>query len=927
MHVYFKRCLLLGSMICYFGFLSAQVISAPSTAPSTSATPAAQTAAATPSQSAAQSALPDTIRAIVSKFKTLITQYPQEKVYLHHDKSFYTAGDQIWLRGYLVNATSHIPNRLSRLMYVELLNKHDTILHRIKLVAQNGEFYGDIDLPDTLSPGYYRLRAYTNFMRNAGDEFFYNEPIYVGNSRSFKMMSNVSWSMDENKNIVGTVNFKNLNQQPIANSEVEYTLYLKNKSSKKQTTNQSGDINVGFRQSDLDEDQNLLQVTLTIDGVAYKRTFKVPSVSDDIDLQFFPEGGWLLADRDGTVAFKAIDANGMGKQVSGMVYDASGNEMIDFESNALGMGKFRFKPEKGVKYYAEVKTDVMTKRVDLPEAQVSGIVLNAGQSASRVTLMIQATDDVKNSTDQWLLLLHSRGALLNAVMVTKDQLGIAIPVPKEQLPSGIVTFTLCNANGPVSERLVFVNNPLDQLKISITADKPSYEKRERVALTIKVTDSKGTPVQTNLSLAVTDDAIVNPDDMLSTIYSNLLLSSDLKGYIETPHYYFSDSLGVRDADLDYLMMTQGWSRFNVNDVLHGQFPDLEYPLELSSSISGTVRSLTGIARNANLTLLVPTANSGQQIYSATSDDKGHFIFSGFENPDSTEYVIQARSTGGGQNMFVTLDSDFVPVSPFQFQETNKEATPLFQNYLKRSYEQFMYDVEGQMLVLEGVAVEANAVIEKTGDAVIDMITSGMSYYSPHYFDAAKIEELAPGYTFWQLLDLASLYYVSEQDRKIQIRANRSMPLILVDGFTRDLQYVESFVHPTEIDKLIIIRDGNEAAFWGNYAFQNGAIYITMKRGEPNQEASSPGVSVVTPLGYYVGKDFYVPNYSVDEELKNKEPDLRTTVYWSPLVATDQTGTAIVAFYAADDPTTYSVVTETISSGGFIGRARSTVERK
>ena len=84
---------------------------------------------------------------------------------------------------------------------------------------------------------------------------------------------------------------------------------------------------------------------------------------------------------------------------------------------------------------------------------------------------------------------------------------------------------------------------------------------------------------------------------------------------------------------------------------------------------------------------------------------------------------------------------------------------------------------------------------------------------------------------------------------------------------------------------------------------------------------------VKPLGYYRAREFYVPDYNVAEALNNKEPDLRTTVYWSPAVKTDQTGTAIVAFFAADEPTTYSVVTETVSSGGLIGRGTSRISRQ
>lgn len=869
-------------------------------------------------------AIPDTIQRVVQRFRTLNSQYPQEKVYLHHDKSFYAAGDDIWFRAYLVNATTHVPNRLSRLLYVELLNQNDTILYKEKIVRQQEtEFIGDIHLPDTLRPGYYRVRAYTNFMRNAGDDFFFNERIYVGNSRTYSIQPSVVWKTDASGNAEAVVTLCDMSGKPLEKTDAQYVLNLRAKSTKKVKTDANGTFTVSFKQKDM-QDENSLQISADVNGTSFRRTFRIPSLSEDVDVQFFPEGGSLLQGKSGSVAFKAVDANGFGKEIQGSVRDKNGEEVATFASNSLGMGRFTMPVDKDMTYYADVKAGAFTKRVDLPAPLASGIVLNLGQNASRVTLMVQATDDLASSDNQWLLVMHSRGSLLNALMLSKEQIGIPMPINKNQLPSGIITFTLFGKQGPVSERMIFVDNPLDQLSIKITPGKPSYQARDRVSFMVKVSDAKGNPVQTNLSLAVTDDAVANPQDMQSTIFSNLLLTSDLKGYIETPHYYFSDSTGIRTADLDCLMMTQGWTRFSTEDVVHGRFPDLTFPLELSSTISGTVRSLTGIARNASMSLL-PSGDIAQ-IKVTTSDEKGRFEFSGFEYPDSTKYVIQARSSGGASNMFVFLDSDHVPVKQFRSPVPDKEDLPEFQESLKRSYDQFVYDAEARMLMLEGVEVEARAVIPKTGDALIDMITGSMSWYSPNYMDAEKISQY-PGYTFWQLLDLCALANVSEDEERIEIRAGRSNPLILVDGFARDLDYVESFVRPDEIATMIIIKDGNEAAFWGNYAFKNGAIYITMKRGSRNEEADAPGVFVVTPLGFHVAKEFYVPNYAVKDEKTAKIPDNRTTIFWDANVATDQTGTAIVAFYASDAPTTYSVVAETVSSGGFIGRGTASINRQ
>ncbi|MDQ2772667.1 MAG: MG2 domain-containing protein [Bacteroidota bacterium] len=102
-----------------------------------------------------------------------------EKAYLHLDRPYYTSGETVWFKAYLAEADSHRPDTLSKILYVELLSSQRRLVARRTLHLQAGVAPGDLALPDTLPAGTYQLRAYTNWMRNAGPAFFFSRPLAV----------------------------------------------------------------------------------------------------------------------------------------------------------------------------------------------------------------------------------------------------------------------------------------------------------------------------------------------------------------------------------------------------------------------------------------------------------------------------------------------------------------------------------------------------------------------------------------------------------------------------------------------------------------------------------------------------------------------------------------------------------------------------
>ncbi|NNM16758.1 MAG: hypothetical protein HKO56_08875, partial [Bacteroidia bacterium] len=138
-----------------------------------------------------------------------------------------------------------------------------------------------------------------------------------------------------------------------------------------------------------------------------------------------------------------------------------------------------------------------------------------------------------------------------------------------------------------AERLVFLNQD-NQLNISLTTNKQKYTPREKVELTVKVTDDRGIPIPASLSLSVVNDQLLSfADDKSGTIVSQLLLEQDLDQEVHEPGFYFDKKEAKASKSLDYLMMTSGWRRFTWKEVIDEDVPVISFNGE-KAIIGGTV---------------------------------------------------------------------------------------------------------------------------------------------------------------------------------------------------------------------------------------------------------------------------------------------------------------------------------------------------
>jgi hypothetical protein len=501
--------------------------------------------------------------------------YTPEKIYLHHDKPYYLAGEMMWLKAYVLGAANLEASSRSGVLYLDLINDQNQKVDSLILPIEEGEAFGDFSLMDGLPEGVYRIAAYTNWMRNFGEDIFFQKEIYILNGQNEASPKNL------------------------------------------------------------------------------------PEETDEIDLQFFPEGGDLIAKIPNEVAFKALDNRGYGIGVEGAVFDDAGKKVLDFKDHFLGMGSFSFTPDPFKRYFAKLTLkNGESLDIPMPQAKENGYNFHIDEVTDPDNILIRIQTNLQKVSDLFLFAI-ARDRLVYSEGITLGELqSKEILLPKSGFPTGVARITLSDPLGQaLAERVVFINHPRKAI-VEVQTQKKVFGPREEVTLTI----SNNRKIElSHLSISVTVDSLVQMPEFQENIFTHLLLSSDLKGHIESPAYYFESKDLQRQQALRYLMMTQGWRRFGWESLVSGDFPVLIHANEMDLNIKGRLlRSNGNPVANGEAILYLKDKYTTFMLTPTNSD--GYFSFRGFYYKGIIPVVIQGSdSRGRKDNMVVQMTiEDFTP---------------------------------------------------------------------------------------------------------------------------------------------------------------------------------------------------------------------------------------------------------------------------
>ena len=631
----------------------------------------------------------------------------------------------------------------------------------------------------------------------------------------------------------------------------------------------------------------------------------------NINIDFYPEGGFLLVGRLNTVAFKITGIEGDVENTTGQILDEEGNFVQLFSSSYKGMGSFEMIPEMHSKYF--IKLDAIPdKQWELPAARENGVKIMVTEADTGLVKLNLLYSDNNGDKKFYVAVIH-RGKGLAYLEVDGDKLNKTIGFSGEHFGAGINRLLVLNEDfEPLSERLVFINNSRE-VNLNLELNKNDFITREKVSL--KITGDKHLMAGENagLSVAVVNTNALNSKGITRNIKSYLLLDSELKGQVNDPADYFVDdpecSSGMK---LDLLMLVQGWRNYVWNEFEKENValtePKFGFDIEGKLFNSSKWKKIA----NAEVSLTV-NDNYDVQLFSTRTDDKGSFNFKNICFVDTATLLIQGKNNKNKLYTEIELDpADGLKPSPPDPINLNllKSFEDISLSYYRLHYLNEMelneFTPERDTRLIKEVKVSATKPEESDGHLRL--------YSTPSEFNSIKVDPRD-----YYLLNIFE-YAKSGKIPGARVIGNSIIIRRAPASFAVDMigvsNEVMSAIPMSVIDKIEILKQPTETAVFGFYG-GNSVISVLTKKGGPNEyiQREIPGTIMEKIKGFEPFREFYSPEYT-DENILSEKPDYRTTLYWNPEIILVN-GEAEVSFFTCDNLSRYKIIVEGMTAYGKI----------
>ena len=855
----------------------------------------------------------------------------KEKIYIHTSHVFFQPGDVVFFKLYLVNAGDQRPATLSKTAFVEILNPAGSIIRKLHYKITDGYTEGSFDFDQQAAGGIYKIRAYTSWMRNESDSTFFTKEITLQKVIAPRVLMKLDFprkGYGPGDEVTADYAIRNLAGKPIANYKIDYKVSIAGKAVQTagMLTDGEGKARLRFRlPADLNSSDGLLNVAVQYNSYTEAISRSIPIVLHKIDLQLMPEGGTLVAGLMSNIAFRAVNENGQPADIKGEVLDDSGARVAAFESYYAGMGQFSFTPQAGKKYTVKITSPLhIAQQYPFPAFTAAGVVLNFIKEDKKLLLRLTASGPQKV-----ILTGRTKNVACYTKSLSLEKGAQTVEIDPALFPAGIAQFTLSDGNGlPLAERLVFLNGN-NILHVKITTDKAKYLPREKVVMKVTTTDDKGLPLPSNLSLSVMDDKLWSfADDKQDHILSWLLISSELKGRIEDPSFYFKQEEPKSRPALDLVMLTHGYRYFDYIPAVRKE-GRLKYLPDNGYLLSGTIVNEKQEPVKAEV-FLINLADKGKAIQ-MTTDADGEFFFSGLDGKAS--YSLVAKSTKSKERVSIRMAQNDVDLNDIR----GRKIMP--QRAGKPMLPQQPEDANAVMNVVEfhekGLPERAGQEDRQLNDVVVVGFGAQKKKNVTGAIVRIRRDELPDGHALAALEGRMAGVNVLPQanpgaDMEIRIRGSHSLtgnnqPLYVIDGVP--VSGLDAGLNPNDIASLQVLTGEAATAVYGSRG-ANGVIIITTKswmqekvRFDLRKQHYYTTLFFPAADNYSVARRFYAPHYASTETKERN--DFRETIYWNPVVQTGKTGQATLEFYNSDASTTFRAVAEGIAWNGKPGRAEAT----
>ncbi|MCF0038911.1 hypothetical protein [Dyadobacter fanqingshengii] len=765
------------------------------------------------------------VKSIQQRFGIYTERALQEKMYVHLDRPLYLIGETIWFKAYNLNAASHQFLDVSKVAYLEVLDAENNVLIQTKFALADGKGNGSLLIPSTIASGNYKVRCYTNWMKNYGPEYFFESSISIVNP------------------------FVRFDPDRLAKEAEKY------------------------------------------------------------DVQFFPEGGYLVKGIESKVGFRAIGKDGNGVNFTGEIVNSQNESIAKFQPEKNGIGFFALKPEPGATYNAVIKDSKgQSYTFPLPKTEEQGYVMQLKDSTSSLLKITVTAAVVSDEPVPVYLMSHTRQ---HNVLADKKYLKnnkAVFTLEKSQLGEGISHITIFNEKlKPLCERLYF-KRPSKQLAIEATI-KNAFVTREKVNMDISAAVASAAVASasemSNLSVAIyLTDSIVTQSQ--TDITSHLWLSSDLKGSVESPEYYFANVNADTDRQLDNLMLTHGWRRFKWENVFVSQAAPFEFLPEFDGHfIQGKVVNKSDGAPAKGIDTYLAALDVPARLYVSQSDQKGNVMYEVRKFNGPKEITLQTN-LNVDSTYRIEIASPFVkqfatrPVAPFVFSKT-------WENQLLNR----TINMQTANVFLPPVLTERKATL---ADSVAFFGVPDEKYFLDDFTRFPTMEEVLREYVRGVLVRKRQKeFHFRLVDKLLPNTFYTTDPLILLDGipvFNTD-KIME--MDPLKVKKVEVL---SSRYFLGPMTF-TGIVSFSTYRNDLAGYELDPKVTVMPYEGLQVQREFYSPRYDKGNA-ESRIPDFRNLLHWAPNITTDASGKANLDFYTSDQTGHYQVVIQGITPSGVSG---------
>jgi hypothetical protein len=825
--------------------------------------------------------------AIQKAYSNYQSTMPAEKIFISTDRTLYENNEMIWLKGFVLNHDL-TPSDKSEILYVELLSPKGAVLRRLNL-RKNGQhgFRGDFQVSGEAVGGIYTIRAYTNWLRNWGEDYYFEKKITVQKVTVPKLLMQLDFVKEAygaGDWVEADLKVREVDNSFLANHSVMPQIKIDGKLVKSltATTNDSGEVRLRFQlPQNLNTVDGLVNVIIGYEGTNESISRSIPIVLNNLTFDVFPEGGYLLHGMKNRVAFKALNEFGKPADITGKLVNSKGKTIVDFESLHQGLGSFVFTPKKGEDYKIVLKSPSQ-QTFKLPKILKNGIGMRkTAQSRDNVSF------DIYSSQAQKLYVIaeingkiYHRKTINGKIYHRKTINGKngIYSFKTNDLPVGIMKLTIFDEQlRPQAERLVFVNRHRN-LNIKVSSPREKYIPRETVGLNIKVTDDAGKPVQGHFSIAVINDKeLIFADDKQDNILSGLLMSSELKGKIHEPNYYFQDFEGSDAkggaikkavAALDAVMMTHGWRRFGWREILDNDAAawatKVKYPKD-KLTITGVAKISGEVVGGATVYL-----KDAPNIKVKTKKDGSFTLPASKIKPPNYNYrnnMIIAEYRGLRREMYINWNhyNYEIPVIESREAIANVKAT--------------------QKITVAAVEDDEEKVIEPN---LVDKNLASKSVADPNIVVRGQATSVAIQKMSASQVQMAELSISSESI------ALSDMVVVGYATVSGGEQLAAGYGLDVNVDD------------WS-------APYLTVHLNYQSQN-------------FYTGRNFSMPRYYQNNRNNYtyyRNRDKRKTLYWNAYVSTNANGIATANFYASDENTTFRAIVEGTDASGKVGRGEHT----